>query len=319
MLTEPILDRRAWTRQTVGEEPCWTMPFPPAWLASADEAIAGLEEHPGQSIHAVPMPPMAFRGNWQSLRATLDQGRGFVVLDRIPVDQCFPSQAQAIFWLLGRMFGYPVTQDIAGTLLFDVKDKGYDVTHGARFSGTTAESSFHTDNAFGPAAPDLVGLLCLRPAVKGGESQLISAITLHNHLLSQHVDLLPCLYQPFYFDRRGEFRQGESPTSQNPIFTWESGELTMRYLHYYIEVGHRKAGRPLSHRQIQALGVVESLLRHPELRVEFRLQPGQILLTNNHWILHNRTSFEDSTRPEERRHYVRMWLSRTSRPGPASS
>ena len=103
---------------------------------------------------------------------------------------------------------------------------------------------------------------------------------------------------------------GESPTSRNPVFAWESGELTIRYLHYYIEVGHRKAGRPLSHRQRRALEVLESLLRLPELRVEFRLRPGQILLTNNHWILHNRTAFEDSPRPEERRHYVRLWLSK---------
>ena len=215
------------------------------------------------------------------------------------------------------MFGRPVAQDVAGTLLFDVKDKGYDATRGARFSGTTAESSFHTDNAFGRVVPDLVALLCLRPAVKGGESQLISAVTLHNRLLSRHADLLPCLYQPFWFDRRGEFLPDESPISQNPIFSWASGELTVRYLHYYIEVGHQKARRPLTRRQLRALEVLENLLRRPELRVEFRLRPGQVLLTNNHRILHNRTAFQDSTLPGERRHYVRLWISRRGQPDPA--
>ena len=240
-----------------------------------------------------------------------------MVLDRIPVDQCPPRRALALFWLLGHGFGLPMTQDVGGTLLFDVKDKGYDVTRGARFSGTTAESSFHTDNAFGQVVPDLVALLCLRPAVHGGESQLISAFTLHNHLLSRHADLLRCLYRPFWFDRRGEFLPDESPISQNPIFSWASGELTVRYLHYYIEVGHQKAGRPLTRSQLRALEVLANLLRRPELRVEFRLRPGQVLLTNNHWILHNRTAFEDSTRPQERRHYVRLWLSRRRQPGPA--
>ncbi len=319
MLTEPIRDVRAWTRHSVGKEHSWTTQLPPGWLDSAVERLGGLEKHPGLPITTLPIPPGNARRDWRSLQAALDRGRGFVVLDHIPVNECSPSRAQGLFWLLGHMFGLPVNQDVAGTLLFDVKDKGYEVTRGARFSGTTVESSFHTDNAFGQAVPDLVGLLCLRPALKGGQSQLISAVTLHNRLLDQHADLLPCLYQPFYFDRRGEFLPGQSPVSRNPIFSWASGEFTMRYLHYYIEVGHRKAGHPLSQLQLRALEVLEKLLRLPELRVEFRLQPGQVLLTNNHWILHNRTAFEDSPRPQERRHYVRLWLSRRSWPNPSRS
>lgn len=33
-----------------------------------------------------------------------------------------------------------------------------------------------------------------------------------------------------------------------------------------------------------------------------------MLVTNNRWILHNRTAFEDHAEPELRRHYVRLWL-----------
>ena len=312
MLTEPLLDHRAWTRQTVGEEESWTVPLPHDWLALAQHETQQSERNLGRIRHC----PSDRHDDSQPLLATLNHGRGFLVLDRIPLDRFSLREAQLVYWFLGHKFGSPQIQDVEGTLLFDVKDKGYDVTKGARFSGTTAESSFHTDNAFGKTVPDFVGLLCLRPAVKGGHSQLISAITVHNELLKHHADLLGCLYQPFCFDRRGEFRKGESPTSQNPIFTWESSEPTIRYLHYYIQVGHQTAGRPLSEHQIKALEVMEKLLRRPEFRVEFRLQPGQILLTNNHWILHNRTAFEDSAQPEKRRHYVRLWLSRMSRPKP---
>ncbi len=311
MLTETLVDGRAWTGQTVGKEESWTVPLPSGWLDLALESARGLDKNTAGPVTAIPTPPKVGYGDLQLLLAALNRGRGFLVLDRIPLDRFSLREAQAVYWILGHLLGSPLTQDIAGTLLFDVKDKGYDVTQGARFSGTTAESTFHTDNAFGETIPDFVGLLCLRPAVKGGHSQLISAITVHNELLNHHADLLQCLYQPFCFDRRGEFRPGESPTSQNPIFTWASGELTIRYLHYYIQVGHQTAGRPLSDRQVKALEVMEKLLRRSELRVEFRLQPGQILLTNNHWILHNRTSFEDSTLPEKRRRYVRLWLSRT--------
>ena len=106
----------------------------------------------------------------------------------------------------------------------------------------------------------------------------------------------------------GSFKAGESPTSQFPIFEWRAGELTVRYLYYYIQVGHERAGKTLNADQRKALEVVEMLLQCPDFRVEFNLQPGQMLFTNNRWILHNRTAFEDYSDPERRRHYVRLWL-----------
>ena len=173
---------------------------------------------------------------------------------------------------------------------------------------TNAESSFHNDNSFGELLPDLVGLLCLHTAKSGGRSQLISGYALHNELLENHPDVLEILYQLFCFDRRGQFRAGESATSQFPIFQWRGDELTLRYLHYYIQVGHERAGRRLTTDQKKALEVVEGLLCCADFRVEFNLQPGQMLFTNNRWILHNRTAFEDYPDPDHRRHYVRLWL-----------
>ena len=84
----------------------------------------------------------------------------------------------------------------------------------------------------------------------------------------------------------------------------------MRYMAYYIEVGHEKAATPLSEAQSMALAAVASQLQRKDLMVEFDLQPGQMLFTNNRWILHNRTAFEDHPTMEDRRHYVRLWLSR---------
>jgi len=57
---------------------------------------------------------------------------------------------------------------------------------------------------------------------------------------------------------------------------------------------------------------IEALLKRSDLRIEFRLQPGQMLFTNNHWILHNRTAFVDYAELERRRHYIRLWLQRHS-------
>jgi hypothetical protein len=86
--------------------------------------------------------------------------------------------------------------------------------------------------------------------------------------------------------------------------------LLIRYLRYWIEVGHEKAGQPLTAAQVQALNCLDRVAGEQCYRVEFALEPGEMLFVNNRWILHNRTGFEDHPEPERKRHYVRLWLQR---------
>src|SRR5262249_38662144 len=173
---------------------------------------------------------------------------------------------------------------------------------------TNAESSFHTDNSFGQEVLDYVGLLCLAGARAGGLSQVISAYAVYHELRENHPEMLEILREPFHFDRRGGVREGEPPTSRLPILQGDGRDLTVRYLRYWIEVGHEKAGLPLTAAQVKALDVLDDLLRRQDLVVEFGLEPGQMLFVNNRWIFHNRTGFEDHLEPAQRRHYVRLWL-----------
>ena len=69
-------------------------------------------------------------------------------------------------------------------------------------------------------------------------------------------------------------------------------------------------GIPLTGEQLRALDVLDKTLARTDLRVEFRLRPGDMLWVNNRWILHNRRAFEDHSELARRRHYVRLWLRR---------
>ena len=312
MLTDEVSDGRAWRASTIDDTAAWYYPLSEDCLASFESIIYDARGLPG-SFTEISRPVSLSNGRDESLQRALDtlnSGRGFAIIERVPIEQYTVEAALSMYWLIGQFLGKPMEQNIQGTLLYDVRDTGQNVAQGARFSVTNAESSFHNDNSFGETLPDLVGLLCLHTAKSGGQSQLISGYALHNELLENHPDVLETLYQLFCFDRRGQFQTGESPTSQFPIFQWSGDELTLRYLYYYIQVGHERAGKRLTTDQEKALEVVEGLLRRPDFRVEFNLQPGQMLFTNNRWILHNRTAFEDYTDPERRRHYVRLWLRR---------
>jgi alpha-ketoglutarate-dependent taurine dioxygenase len=246
------------------------------------------------------------------VREALESGRGFAVIEGVPLERYSLAEMQTIYWLVGQFLGNPFTQNVQGTLLYDVRDTGQDLAKGARFSVTNYESSFHTDNSFGETVLDYVGLLCLKTAKVGGLSQIASAYSVHNALLREYPEQLALLYQPFHVDRRGGVTEGQSPTAQIPIFAWDGRELTIRYLRYWIEVGQEKAGQPLTPSQVQALDVLDEVLKRPELRGEFMLKPGDMFFINNRWIFHNRTAFEDYPELERRRHLVRLWLQRTS-------
>lgn len=311
MLSEVITDQRAWTAQTIDTGESWRYELSAECFAELDAFLA---KRPSQSP---PITDVRIRSDefsacaavLQSALGGLESGRGFIIVERLPLDRYTREEAQAIYWAIGQLLGVPFAQDVKGTLLFDVRDTGRDVTKGARFSESNLESSFHMDHSFGDPIPDVLGLLSLQGAKSGGRSQFMSAYTLHNELLTTYPEELPALYETFYFDRRGQFKEGEKPVFEAPIFRWDAQGLHIRYLYYYIQVGQEKMGEPFSPAKARALEAVEETLRRQELHVEMLLEPGQMLFTSNHWLLHNRTSFEDYPEPEKRRHLVRLWLS----------
>ena len=309
MLTHPITDVRAWTGQSIDAPANWYYPVPEVDLCASPYEIP-------QPFTAY-QPPAAelavIAKAVEPVREALTKGRGFAIVEapmsyaHLPYLDWY-AQVPYLYQYVGRALGQPIAQDVQGTVFYDVRDTGQDLSKGARFSVTNYESSFHTDNSFGTEIADYVGLLCLKSAKLGGTSQLLSGYALHNVLLAKHPDILATLYQPFHTDRRGGVNEGDSPTIQFPVIASNGAELLFRYLRYWIEVGHEKARQPLTAAQTRALNLLDECIRSPGLRVEFDLKPGQMFFVNNRWILHNRTAFEDHPEPERRRHLVRLWL-----------
>jgi alpha-ketoglutarate-dependent taurine dioxygenase len=304
---------RAWTAASIDEPARWRFPLPERSLALLDGPVRELGRGGG------PLTDRRLDGELTRLAEDLapaleelESGRGFVILDGVPTGRYSPPELTALYWLVGQALGRPLAQNVEGTLLYDVSDTGQDVAYGARFSVTNAESSFHTDNSFGDSVADYVGLLCIRTARSGGRSQVVSGYAAWEELRARRPEALEVLARPFHVDRRGGTRPGEPPTALVPVLEVRPDGLLVRYLRYWIEAGHRKAGVPLTAEQAGALDALDEVLNRPQLRAEFDLRPGDLYFLNNRWLLHNRTAFEDHAEPGRRRHLVRLWLRRRS-------
>jgi alpha-ketoglutarate-dependent taurine dioxygenase len=309
-LKAPADDPRSWNAGTVGDPAAWTHPLPDALIAALRSIgeERGRGDGPITDLRLTADEKAALGGHLAAAGHDLERGRGFVVLDRLPVGRISGREAVALYWMIGQLLGEPVAQNVQGTLLYDVRDSGQDLAKGARFSVTNYESSFHTDNSFGETVVDYVGLLCLKAARSGGVSQVVSGLAVVEALRREYPEACETLGLPFHVDRRGGTREGEAPTVLRPVVELGGPEPLFRYLRYWIEAGHEKAGEPLSPDRREALDRLDEVLNRPALRAEFTLEPGQVYFINNRFILHNRTAFEDDPDPERRRHLVRLWL-----------
>jgi len=310
MLDRMIPAPSAWRRDDLKTED-YLVTLSPACLDEILRAVAAIGTHP---LPTILLDPAEFelthcRAAMATVRHMLDHGVRFALVDRLPMDQLSVEQAKAVYWLLSNLVSRPVAQSIDGTMIYDVLDTGRISTPGSgiRPDKTSIEIRFHNDNSYNRATPDYVGLLCVRPAQRGGHSRVMSFLTAHNHMLERHRDLLPRLYQPFWFDRQREFLPGETPIFSAPVFEYD-GALRARFSAHQINSGYILKGEPVDDTGGAAIKAMLGLFHDDGLSIDFDLEAGQLQFVHNRAVGHSRTAFEDHAEPDHRRHLVRLWL-----------
>ena len=235
----------------------------------------------------------------------LERGRGFILLRGFPVDELTPAQIELAYVGLGMQLGTPVSQDAKGSVLGHVRDEGVErLDPTVRLYQTNQRQDFHTD------AADIIGLLCIRPALAGGESRIASAAAVYNEILARRPDLLEVLYEPMFWDRNGEESEGEDPYFALPVLSDVGGVPRMFFIGWYIRDAQRHPEVPrLTGDQLAALELIEEIANDPGVHLEMAFEPGDIQLLANAKILHCREAYRDDPDPARRRHLLRLWLS----------
>ena len=239
----------------------------------------------------------------------LIQGCGFCVINGTNFTAFDKHELSNIHILISKIFGELLIQNKQGEQTVEVKDLGKTLSTGGRYHHTKEGGSYHTDGChIFENPPDYVGLLCLNPAKNGGVSKFISAYTIHNKL-QEDKNLLRILYEKFYMDKRNENQADETPTQFVPIFTYNNGKLNCRCCQReLIDSGHEKMNKPLTEYQKNALDNLDELLANENLAVSYLLKKGDMMYSNNKWLIHDRTDFEDSDDENLKRALLRTWI-----------
>jgi SAM-dependent methyltransferase len=229
--------------------------------------------------------------------------------------------------------------DVTRGRLFDVKDRSLDVHQdNVLFSATSQECGWHSDGSSRDWFPDMVCLLCIRPALEGGEFQIANtcnafydlSMRLPKFLMHELTrplcrdiiekgassgfgsEMLKDKPESFWtsFSRQPNILRQRVRLNNYPIY--ERNEKTrqtkFRHLDHWLESGHMKAGLRISPLLKIATAELDKAL-HRGCRFDRRLERGEIAMANNHLVAHRRNAFSDVKSSDHHgRLLVRCWM-----------
>ncbi|AWZ10747.1 gamma-butyrobetaine dioxygenase [Streptomyces sp. ICC4] len=157
---------------------------------------------------------------------------------------------------------------------------------------TGARITPHTDNPYRDPVPTLQLLHCLRNEARGGDSGLVDgfhAAALLREREPEAFEVLTRVPVEFVFaDARTELRAHRPLIGVDPL-----GKVReIRFNNRSIATLHRPAA--VLEEFYAAYRLFAELLERPELRLDFRLAPGDCLVFDNTRLLHARTAFAES-------------------------
>ena len=313
---EPRKRPEAWLGRDMAESTEWIVSVPPRAVAEMDAALRELQRRglawPRFGREDFPLP--TFSRDLSAVVDELENGRGFVVLRGFAVDHYSLEELRNLYWGVGVHLGHARYQNAHGELIGEVRDeyrlygevqeRQADPALG-RTSRSKARSSgplrFHTDRC------DVVTLLCVRPARRGGASKIVSAVSVAEAIRARRPDLHDLLWQDYWGSRQGEEAGGEHRVYAMPLFAEHAGKFTTQYSRTFVEAAQKLPDVPrLTAAQNEALDLHAAVCE--ELAFTMDLQPGDLQLLNNHVIYHGRTGYEDADGPDRDRLLLRLWI-----------
>jgi len=285
----------------------WISPFPEA----ASKAIRKLvDEVRAAGVRFEDYTPIAALRDGlaelgEDIRDALEDGTGFSLLRGLDISDYSLDELKIVHQEMGRHIGLVTLQTADHpAMISEVTDIG-DAGPKEFYYHRGGPLPFHMDPV------DVVGLLCIRPALRGGLSGIVSSGALHNLLLAERPDVLDTLYRGFFhLDRHYLTDDGGRVLNdyRSPVYSDIRGDTVCTYLSEPILMTERVGLYTLTPEEREALAVFDETAKRPELILDMDLQPGDFQFLNNRHVLHSRSDYEDYTDREKARMLLRVWM-----------
>jgi hypothetical protein len=315
ILTEPVDAASVWIGDDLKDADSWIIPLTEDDLADCERALAHYAAKQFSDLtqaRAEDFPLGHFRERVADVVDRLEHGLGLVLMRGLPIyDRFTEDEACALYWGIGQHMGNLVPQNRKGDVIGHIRDLGRRGPY-ERAYATNEDLGFHTDST------DFVGLMCLRPALYGGQSSVASSSLLYNIVIRERPEYLPILNKNFPTDWRSEEPPGSPGWYLEPLYSYFGGALSATVRTGRAMSAMRFAEVPrLTADEVSCFMYFDSLPKRPGVALGMELQTGDIQFVNNFVTVHTRTSFvDDPEDPARQRHLLRLWISRpgTGRP-----
>lgn len=201
--------------------------------------------------------------------------------------------------MVGSWLGQASPQSPEGELVARVEHRPHDPQ--ARGTHSEDELQAHTD------LHDILALACVRQAPEGGDSLLVSAAALRQHIARTAPEALAALERGYYFGTNPVLRS-DHPVSRTPVpvFLDHEGAALVCWNGYFMRMAALHRGEEPPADLQAALGHLRKAAAELAAAATFRLMPGDMLFWHNWSWLHGRTAFRDD--PARPRLLLRLWL-----------
>jgi len=303
--TGPVECAAAWRADDLRTSSDWIVELSAAQIDELESAHAAVASLPLADIGRDEFALPTLGGEIRDWAHALVHGRGVVLVRGLPVERWGERKTSAIYWGIGQQLGRPGAQNELRELLGHVRDTGESAADpNLRLYKTAADIAFHCD------AADVVGLLCLATARRGGASRIASSVAIWNELHRQDPRLAARLFEPVLLDVRSENESGALRHFPVPPCRFANGRLqTFYHSDYFRSVVRHDDVPSLGALERELFDRYEAIANSPEFHFDMELAPGDLQLISNHTVVHARTAYEDFAEPERRRHLLRLWLS----------
>ncbi len=301
---KPVIDPAAWDAADMENSDGWVYQFSDSEI---DEILGRAQSlvATGADLISITKNDFPLPTTGQALAEIYDElknGRGFVQMRGLPVDDLTREETAIVLWGIGTHFGQALSQNPEGHLLGHVKDLGKDYQDPmVRGYQTKAAMTFHADPC------DMVALLCINPAKSGGESRVASSVSLYNEMLKRRPELVADLCEEFYWTKHGEYSPGEDPWYKLPVFFFEGDRFSAKGASTHARKAQDLPGaEPWSALRQEAVALFQELV--PQMAADLPFQKGDLQILNSHVTLHSRRPYEDWEDPDQKRHLYRLWI-----------